>query len=67
MQTGTIKNLDLNKGLGYIQENDGRELLFITKGLENKIAKGLTVHYIIRQTRRGIIAINVEPGPGDLQ
>ncbi len=61
MQTGIIKTVDTTRGLGYIQESNGHEIVLITLGLEDMLAKGLRVNYNIRQTRLGIIAIDVQP------
>lgn len=61
MHTGVIKSVDFNKGLGYVQEDSGKEVLLVALGLEQKINQGTTVHFNIRQTRLGIIAVNIEP------
>lgn len=63
MHTGVIKSVDFNKGLGYVQEDSGKELLLVALGLEQKIDRGTTVQFDIKQTRLGIIAVNIEPLP----
>lgn len=61
MHTGIIKIVDFAKGLGYVRESTGREIVLIAKGLENIIAEGIRVSYNVKQTRRGIIAVDVHP------
>ena len=61
METGIIKVIDSTRGMGYVVDPEGHEILLITLGLEDKLTQGLTVHYNIRQTRVGVIAVDVEP------
>jgi len=61
MHTGVIKVVDHSKGLGYVQEPDGREIVLITLGLEDMLTTGMPVTYTVKQTRRGVIAVDVKP------
>jgi cold shock CspA family protein len=61
MQTGVIKIVDYVRGLGYIKQPNGEEIVLITLGLEDKIAAGVPVRYNVQHTRRGHIAVNVQP------
>jgi len=61
MQQGVIKEVDFNRGLGHVLSNDGKEIVLITKGLEDKLVQGARIMFEIKQTRRGIIAINIKP------
>lgn len=60
MANGVVKKVDPERGLGYIQGDDGREIFVIAKGLEDKLKEGTPVHFDRKQTRVGVIAVNVE-------
>ena len=61
MHTGVIRSVDFVRGLGYVVDSTGSEVVFITKGLEDKINQGTVIAYEIKQTRVGLIATSIEP------
>lgn len=61
MPQGIIKDVDFKKGLGYVLNGDGREIVLVTKGLEDKIEVGRPITFEILHTRRGIIAVKIQP------
>ena len=61
METGIIKLIDNTRGLGYLTTTTGDEIVLITLGLEDQLYPGESVNYNIRQTRVGLIAVDVQP------
>ncbi len=61
METGIIKLIDSDRGLGYLTTPTGDEIVLITLGLEDQLYPGEVVNYNIRQTRVGVIAVDIQP------
>lgn len=64
MNVGNIRCFDHNKGYGFIDHIDGREIYFhYTSILEkDKIGAGCRVHFDLYETRLGWEAGNVRTG-----
>ena len=61
MSIGIVKAINEENGLGYILKSDGSEIFMVIKGLEDKLKEGIPVEFDIKQTRVGVVAINVHP------
>jgi CspA family cold shock protein len=62
---GTVKWFDLEKGYGFIAQEDGEELFVHTSGIiagrESALQEGQPVEYEIERTPRGPQAVDVVP------
>lgn len=60
MVNGIVKSIYTESGLGYIQKSDGGEIVMIAKGMEDILQEGLPVNFDVKQTRVGVIAVNIQ-------
>lgn len=67
MATGTIKKLVRERGFGFIQGQDGRELFFHRSALPGEgfdaLAEGQAVEFAVEKGDKGPRAVNVKVGP----
>lgn len=61
MDQGIIITVDFDKGLGYVRDDQGKEIVLIAKGMESTLSQHMPVAFDIRQTRVGLIAVNIQP------
>lgn len=61
MKTGTVKFFNMEKGFGFIVQDDTKEEIFVhSSGLVDDIRENDKVEFDVEQGRKGLNAVNVK-------
>jgi len=61
-QKGTVKFFNRNKGFGFITSADGKEVYVHISGLKQKIRTNDRVVFEVKESEKGLSAVNVSRG-----
>ena len=59
METGTVKFFNESKGVGFITQEDGKEIFVHVSGLKQDIRQNDKVEFEVEEGKKGLSAVNV--------